>query len=149
MLSFVPRGVLDEIFNLIESVSEVFSSYSCIFSFYCLCDSSYPKSASTISKVPSYSRQQAVASVSYKHISSSYKVVCAYHKFIRQTFILWDIVNVQIYIHKLELYQLIRFNFNCPNTVQIEIIEAITIIIRSRYPTRTITKCIPAVFVLD
>ena len=28
MLSFFPRGVLDEILNLIESVSEVFSSYS-------------------------------------------------------------------------------------------------------------------------
>ena len=27
-LSFFPRGVLDEILNLIESVSEVFSSYS-------------------------------------------------------------------------------------------------------------------------
>ena len=30
MLSFFPRGVLDEILNLIESVSEVFSSYSLI-----------------------------------------------------------------------------------------------------------------------
>ena len=29
MLSFFPRGVLDEIFNLIESVSEGFPSYSC------------------------------------------------------------------------------------------------------------------------
>ena len=29
VLSFFPRGVLDEILNLIESVSEVFSSYSC------------------------------------------------------------------------------------------------------------------------
>ena len=28
MLSFFPRGVLDEILNLIESVSEEFSSYS-------------------------------------------------------------------------------------------------------------------------
>ena len=28
MLSFVPRGVLDEILNLIESVSEDFPSYS-------------------------------------------------------------------------------------------------------------------------
>ena len=28
MLSFFPRGVLDEIFNLIESVSEDFPSYS-------------------------------------------------------------------------------------------------------------------------
>ena len=31
MLSFFPRGVLDEILNLIESVSEVFSSYSFFF----------------------------------------------------------------------------------------------------------------------
>ena len=31
MLSFFPRGVLDEILNLIESVSEGFSTYSCIF----------------------------------------------------------------------------------------------------------------------
>ena len=31
MLSFFPRGVLDEILNLIESVSEVFSSCSLIF----------------------------------------------------------------------------------------------------------------------
>ena len=30
MLSFFPRGVLDEILNLIESVSEAFSSYSCL-----------------------------------------------------------------------------------------------------------------------
>ena len=29
MLSFFPRGVLDEILNLIESVSEDFPSYSC------------------------------------------------------------------------------------------------------------------------
>ena len=32
MLSFFPRGVLDEISNLIESVSEDFPSYSYIFS---------------------------------------------------------------------------------------------------------------------
>ena len=31
MLSFLPRGVLDEILNLIESVSEGFPSYSCIW----------------------------------------------------------------------------------------------------------------------
>ena len=31
MLSFFPRGVLDEILNLIESVSEGFPSYSCKF----------------------------------------------------------------------------------------------------------------------
>ena len=30
MLSFFPRGVLDEILNIIESVSEDFPSYSCI-----------------------------------------------------------------------------------------------------------------------
>ena len=30
MLSFFPRGVLDEILNLIESVSEGFPSYSCV-----------------------------------------------------------------------------------------------------------------------
>ena len=29
MLSFFPRGVLDEILNLIESVSDDFPSYSC------------------------------------------------------------------------------------------------------------------------
>ena len=32
MLSFFPRGVLDEILNLIESVSEGFPSYSSTFS---------------------------------------------------------------------------------------------------------------------
>ena len=32
MLSFFPRGVLDETLNLIESVSEDFSSYSSIVS---------------------------------------------------------------------------------------------------------------------
>ena len=31
MLSFFPRGVLDEILNLIESVSEEFPSYSLKF----------------------------------------------------------------------------------------------------------------------
>ena len=30
MLSFFPRGVLDEIFNLIESVSEGFPSYTSV-----------------------------------------------------------------------------------------------------------------------
>ena len=33
MLSFFPRGVLDEILNLIESVSEDFPSYSCSYSY--------------------------------------------------------------------------------------------------------------------
>ena len=32
VLSFFPRGVLDEILNLIESVSEGFPSYSCRWS---------------------------------------------------------------------------------------------------------------------
>ena len=31
VLSFFPRDVLDEILNLIESVSEDFPSYSCLF----------------------------------------------------------------------------------------------------------------------
>ena len=33
VLSFFPRDVLDEILNLIESVSEDFPSYSSIFNF--------------------------------------------------------------------------------------------------------------------
>ena len=33
MLSFFPRGVLDEILNLIESVSEGFPSYSLVYKF--------------------------------------------------------------------------------------------------------------------
>ena len=33
MLSFFPRGVLDEILNLIESVSEGFLPYSCILCY--------------------------------------------------------------------------------------------------------------------
>ena len=33
MLFFFPRGVLDEILNLIESVSEGFPSYSCMLNF--------------------------------------------------------------------------------------------------------------------
>ena len=33
VLSFFPRDVLDEILNLIESVSEDFPSYSCLVSF--------------------------------------------------------------------------------------------------------------------
>ena len=40
MLSFFPRGVLDEILNLIESVSEGFPSYSyipCYFFIWKLC----------------------------------------------------------------------------------------------------------------
>ena len=37
MLSFFPRGVLDEILNLIESVSEGFPSYFCISELLCLC----------------------------------------------------------------------------------------------------------------
>ena len=36
MLSFFPRGVLDEILNLIESVSEDFPSYSCNFFYFAL-----------------------------------------------------------------------------------------------------------------
>ena len=34
VLSFFPRDVLDEILNLIESVSEDFPSYSCIIALY-------------------------------------------------------------------------------------------------------------------
>ena len=34
MLSFLPRDVLDEILNLIESVSEEFPSYSFVLSHY-------------------------------------------------------------------------------------------------------------------
>ena len=34
MLSFFPRDVLDEILNLIESVSEGFPSYSCDFNVF-------------------------------------------------------------------------------------------------------------------
>ena len=39
VLSFFPRDVLDEILNLIESVSEDFPSYFYIlyFGFYCYC----------------------------------------------------------------------------------------------------------------
>ena len=44
MLSFFPRGVLDEILNLIESVSEGFPSYSskvlsviCLFPVFSCC----------------------------------------------------------------------------------------------------------------
>ena len=36
MLSFFPRGVLDEILNLIESVSEGLTSYSCHLTVTCL-----------------------------------------------------------------------------------------------------------------
>ena len=36
MLSFFPRGVLDEILNLIESVSEGFPSYSFPYKLICL-----------------------------------------------------------------------------------------------------------------
>ena len=34
VLSFFPRDVLDEILNLIESVSEDFPSYSCLLSLF-------------------------------------------------------------------------------------------------------------------
>ena len=37
VLSFFPRDVLDEILNLIGSVSEGFPSYSCISELLCLC----------------------------------------------------------------------------------------------------------------
>ena len=37
VLSFFPRDVLDEILNLIESVSKDFPSYSCISELLCLC----------------------------------------------------------------------------------------------------------------
>ena len=39
MLFFFPRGVLDEILNLIESVSEDFPSYSTIELVFTNCDS--------------------------------------------------------------------------------------------------------------
>ena len=39
VLAFFPRGVLDEIWNLIESVSVGFPSYSLYFSTYSLCSS--------------------------------------------------------------------------------------------------------------
>ena len=37
MLSFIPRDVLDEIWDLIESFSEGFTTYSCISELLCLC----------------------------------------------------------------------------------------------------------------
>ena len=37
VLSFFPRDVLDEILNLIESVSEDFPSYSSLCTINCLC----------------------------------------------------------------------------------------------------------------
>ena len=36
MLSFFPRGVLDEIWDFIESVSEGFPTYSCFFCLACV-----------------------------------------------------------------------------------------------------------------
>ena len=42
MLSFFARGVLDEILNLIESVSEDFPSYSCVWEFYQSCSNYDP-----------------------------------------------------------------------------------------------------------
>ena len=41
MLSFFPRGVLDEILNIIESVSEGFSSYSFIYQIFIITDLFY------------------------------------------------------------------------------------------------------------
>ena len=46
LLSFFPRGVLDEILNLIESVSEGFPSYSCGFFSTGIPSSSYFQAAS-------------------------------------------------------------------------------------------------------
>ena len=37
MLSFFPKDALDEIWDLIETVSEGFPSYSCISELLCLC----------------------------------------------------------------------------------------------------------------
>ena len=44
MLSFFPRGVLDEILNLIESVSEEFPSYSCLNEYIKVCENKRPRS---------------------------------------------------------------------------------------------------------
>ena len=42
MLSFFPRGVLDEILNLIGSVSEGFPSYSCLANLDRVCSNGGP-----------------------------------------------------------------------------------------------------------
>ena len=43
VLSFFPRDVLDEILNLIESVSEDFPSYSCLVVLYQFCSNGDPR----------------------------------------------------------------------------------------------------------
>ena len=45
MLSFFPRGVLDEILNLIESVSEEFPSYSCLKRYMKICEQKKSRSS--------------------------------------------------------------------------------------------------------
>ena len=53
MLSFFPRDVLDEILNLIESVSEGFPSYSCIcrpLPIYLRCMGTHPSFSTMFSK---------------------------------------------------------------------------------------------------
>ena len=51
MLSFFPRGVLDEILNLIESVSEGFPSYSCLTLTPVLITSFFPPQREMIPKI--------------------------------------------------------------------------------------------------
>ena len=61
MLSFFPRGVLDEILNLIESVSEDFPSYSFIDL------PSIFRDKSVQSSVPNYFKNCEVPIICYKY----------------------------------------------------------------------------------
>ena len=63
MLSFFPRGVLDEILNLIESVSEDFPSYSCIRNFASFFSQLYP----THSR-PVYDPTETILAILYSEV---------------------------------------------------------------------------------
>ena len=73
MLSFFPRGVLGEILNLIESVSEEFPSYSFIKiplinkEIDCIDLPSILKDRSVISSIPDYLKNKEPPIICYKY----------------------------------------------------------------------------------
>ena len=75
VLSFFPRDVLDEILNLIESVSEDFPSYSCITTvitkFKCLSELHFSLKSHMLEFIPLQKKKKGSRCVSAYHCCES------------------------------------------------------------------------------
>ena len=87
MLSFFPRGVLDEILNLIESVSEGFPSYSAIYNS--------PNAATSNKTMEATSRNSSKLETKESHKT----VLCTYRKH-SITFVTFSLDSAKSIYHK-------------------------------------------------